>query len=320
MQTCLAILYTAITLMDFIFNDPSMPSTIYWIEVSILMAEYLCFIYLAHRNFDWQILQGMIRQSDVLTLTFCILFVFSLNSNQLKFLSILWIIGMDCIRCKDTLFLGYVLFLALCDLNAELYEQLTHSNDDRRQSDYISNYLLQIEGKNVHLHSLEIASIGVIIIRLLLPFYKLRPSHYSMSKKLLFVRKNRYRRDLLRLVRQKHRKSKVETLAIGKTQIFDQESMSSDDDDSFSHTPSVQSAESEKSMDRNYGYSAPNVVDLTLMNHADFRRYRFSTTDQVPAASLYYKKRMPTDSPLIQPLSPRLKYDKRSNLNYTRIK
>ena len=125
-------------------------------------------------------------------------------------------------------------------------------------------------------------------------------------EKLLFVRKNRYRRDLLRLVRQKHRKSKVETLAIGKTQIYDQESMSSgDDDDSYSHTPSVQTAESAKSMDRNYGYSAPNIVDLSLMNHADFRRNRFSTTDQVPAASLHYKKKMPTDSPLIQPLSPR---------------
>merc|ERR1712228_332838 len=201
---------------------------------------------------------------DVLTMNFCILFIFSLNSNQLKLLSILWIIGMDCIRCKDKLFLGYSLFLAIIDLIFELYQQLMHTQ-------YISNYLIDIDGKNVHLHSLEVACIVVIIIRLILPFYKLRPSHYSMSKKLLFVRKNRYRRDLLRFV---HKKS---------TETFKEEEEIKNDKEEES-------------------------VDWNLMNEdVDIRRNRFSTTDQVPAASLYYLKKknykIDNESPLIQPLT-----------------
>merc|ERR1712232_377726 len=90
----------------------------------------------------------------------------------------------------------------------ELFHQLLASDHPNGQ---ILNYLLD----NVQLHPLMVSAIFIIVIRLSLPLYKLRPFHYSMSKKLLFVRKSRYRRDLLRFVNMRlHRKSKADTLHI----------------------------------------------------------------------------------------------------------
>lgn len=206
-QLVLAICYTSSIVLDFTQRDPLSSIVLYWIEVAILILQYLCFILLSLHNFEWPILSGMINQFDILTLTVCILFLFCMDANQLKFLSLFWIIGMDCIRSKDTAFLIYVLLLAIISSMNELFHQLL-------QKGQITDYLVQ----NVQLHPLTISAVFIITIRLSLPLYKLRPFHYSMSKKLLFVRKSRYRRDLLRFVNMRlHRKSKAETLTISHT-------------------------------------------------------------------------------------------------------
>ena len=194
METCLAVLYTVMSIMDFLYVSDFTESTpMYWTRASILIAQYLCFFYLGVRNFDWPIFQGMIRQYDVLIITFCVLLIFSLDANQLKFLSLFWVIGCDCIRCKEKVFMLYILILAVADCTLELFEQLLHSEEE-----FTDFLFLAKGGRSLHIHSLLVSCIVVIIIRLFLPLYKLRPSHYSMSKQLLFVRKNRLRRDLLR--------------------------------------------------------------------------------------------------------------------------
>ena len=89
MELALAVLYTAISIMDFVHHNPSAPDDIYWVECGIIAGQFCCFMYLGQRNFDWHILQGMIRQYDILTLTFCILFIFSIDSNQVHGIYIL---------------------------------------------------------------------------------------------------------------------------------------------------------------------------------------------------------------------------------------
>ena len=84
MQFFLAIGHTIVLILDVIHHNPSAPYSIYWLEIGIIFIEYCCFIYLGVRNFDWHILQGMIRQYDILTMTFCVLFTFTLDSNQVK--------------------------------------------------------------------------------------------------------------------------------------------------------------------------------------------------------------------------------------------
>ena len=86
MQVLLAALYTAIYTLDILHHNPSPPDNIYWVEIGIISAQFCCFVIMGQRNFDWHILQGMIRQFDILTLTFCILFIFSLDSNQVYLL------------------------------------------------------------------------------------------------------------------------------------------------------------------------------------------------------------------------------------------
>eukprot|EP01084_Bolivina_argentea_P158516 276114_1 len=322
MQLCLAILYTIISILDFIHHNPIAPAKIYWFEVSIIIIQYICYVNLGRTsNFDWQILQGMIRQFDILILSFCILFIFSLDANQLKFLSMFWIIGLDCIRCKDKLFVCYVILLAVIDSIFELFQQLIHDGQ-------ITNYLIDSNGKLVHLHSLEVACIFAVIIRLCLPLYKLlKPSnrHYSMHKKLLFVRKNRYRRDLLRYAVSLHRKSKVDTLVIKQTfgdHSFDSlellqndrnnqhEIHSNDNDHRFNPKPqmvtvnsldefsptrgikmNILNAENDLKINKvSYGRSAP-ATHLNTENINKHQRQRFSTTDDLPRASMYYKKK-----------------------------
>lgn len=147
------------------------------------------------------------------------------------------------------MFMVYVLLLAVANACVELYYQLVAESSSTGN---VTNYLLvSTDGIPVELHSMVVSCIVIVILRLFLPLYKLRPfsvdPNYSMSKQLLFVRNNRNRRDLLKYFVSLQRKSQKQTLVIHRNAFGIQSIRRKRNDDSDGSSVSVDSRESSDS-------------------------------------------------------------------------
>ena len=226
-------------MIDFITMHTSfsaiIPDPSYW-QYGILGGEVLTFIIFMNYNFEWNILQAIVRQFDSLLIVFCACFSFAVDCNdQIKLLSLLWIVVLDCITRKHRSFMIYILCTTWIYLLFELGYQLVRS--DIKMTDYLitmpcidafefnfrdalaysehgstntSYYIFynKISTHFVGLHSVECATLILLVIYLWIPLWKLITIPHIMRKKLLFGRRNRNRRDALKYATMMQRKEK----------------------------------------------------------------------------------------------------------------